>query len=223
MIKTGYIRCLIVEDEVLPAELLSGYIHQTPSLELVGLCQDAVFALEWLQTNPVDLMFLDIHLPQLKGLEMLQLLKHPPLVILTTAYHDYALEGYRHDVVDYLLKPISFGRFLEAVERVKRRIPTTTESEYIFFKVNKQQIKVPLSEVIFVESMKEYSKIHLKDRFWVTQMTLLEMEERLPSKNFVRIHRSYIINKEKITAFSATEIKLEAISLPIGKTYRGVL
>jgi DNA-binding LytR/AlgR family response regulator len=221
MLNTTHLRCLIVEDEVLPAELLSEYIRQTPSLEMAGLCRDAVFALDWLQTNTVDLMFLDIHLPQLKGLEMLQLLKHPPLVVLTTAYHDYAMDGYRHDVVDYLLKPISFGRFLEAVERVKRRIPPISGSEHVFFKVNKQQVKVQLNEIIFVESMKEYSKIHVKDRFWVTQMTLLEMEERLPSKNFVRIHRSYIINKEKITSFSATEINLGTISLPIGKTYRG--
>ncbi len=223
MINNTHLRCLIVEDEVLPAELLSEYIRQTPSLAMVGLCRDAVFALDWLQTNTVDLMFLDIHLPQLKGLEMLQLLKHPPLVILTTAYHDYALDGYRHDVVDYLLKPISFGRFLEAMERVKRRIPPILATESVFFKVNKQQVKVQLSEIIFIESMKEYSKIHVKDRFWVTQMTLLEMEERLPSNNFVRIHRSYIINKEKITSFSATEIKLDAISLPIGKTYRGIV
>lgn len=215
------LRCLIIEDELLPAELLSDYIRQTPYLSLAGVCPDAIFALEQLRKEPVDALFLDIHLPQLKGLDFLAILQNPPLVVLTTAYHEYALQGYRFDVVDYLLKPYDFARFLEAAEKLRRRhVLQQPVPDAIFIKVNKQQVRIPLEDILFLESLKEYCKIHTADRYWLTQATLAEMESRLPAGRFLRTHRSYIVHLEQITAFGAAEISLGKVRLPIGKTYR---
>lgn len=224
MTTTALLQCLIVEDEQLPAELLSDYIRQTPWLALAGICTDAVFAIDFLKKNHVDVLFLDIHLPQIKGLDMLALLPNPPLVVLTTAYHQYALESYRYDVVDYLLKPYDFARFLEAVEKVRRRIaPAAQPPEAFFVPVNKQQVRIAFRDIIYIESLKEYCKIHLAARYWVTQSTLTEMEEKLPADQFLRIHRSFIINVNQLTTFTATAVTLGKITLPIGKTYQGTI
>ena len=221
---TAPLQCLIVEDEQLPAELLSDYIRQTPWLALAGVCTDAVFAIDFLKKNRVDVLFLDIHLPQIKGLDLLSLLDHPPLVVLTTAYHQYALESYRYDVVDYLLKPYDFARFLEAVEKVRRRIvPSAQTPEAFFIPVNKQQVRIVFRDIIYIESLKEYCKIHLAERYWVTQSTLTEMEEKLPEDQFLRIHRSFIINVHQLTTFTTTAVTLGKITLPIGKTYQGTI
>lgn len=214
------LRCLIVEDELLPAELLSDYIRQTPWLALAGVCTDAIFAMEWLRRDPVDVIFLDIHLPQLKGLDFLAVLQNPPLVVLTTAYHEYALQSYRFDVVDYLLKPYDFPRFIEAAEKLHRRYALRYPApDAIFVKVNKLQVRILLQDILYIESLKEYCKIHIADRSWLTQATLTEMEARLPPDLFLRIHRSYIIHLNQMTAYAATEIELGKVSLPIGKTY----
>ncbi len=213
------LRCLVVEDEHLPAELLSDYIRQTPGLVLAGLCPDALFAIDFLKQNTVDLLFLDIHLPQIKGLDFLSLLQNPPLVVITTAYHDYAVQSYRHDVVDYLLKPFDFARFLEAVEKVRRRKLPAVVPDAIFIKVNKQQVRIILKDILYIESLKEYCKIHVAGRYWVTQSTLTDMEERLPGGRFVRIHRSFIINLDNMTAYSAGSVTIGSKVLPIGKTY----
>ena len=215
------LRCLIVEDEILPVELLSDYIRQTPWLSLAGVCTDAIFAMEWLRRDPVDVLFLDIHLPQLKGLDFLAVLQNPPLVVLTTAYHQYALQSYRFSVVDYLLKPYDFPRFLEAAEKLRHRhILHLPAPDAIFVKVNKLQVRIPLQDIVYMESLKEYCKIHVADRYWLTQATLTQMKSRLPAERFLRIHRSYIIHLGHITAYAATEIELGKVTLPIGKTYQ---
>lgn len=215
------LRCLIVEDEILPAELLGDYIRQTPWLSLAGVCTDAIFAMDWLRRDPVDVLFLDIHLPQLKGLDFLAVLQNPPLVVLTTAYHEYALQSYRFSVVDYLLKPYDFPRFLEAAEKLRHRHALhQPEPDAIFIKVNKLRVRVPLQDIVYMESFKEYCKIHVADRYWLTQATLQQMSGRLPARRFLRIHRSYIIHLEHVTAYSATEIELGKVTLPIGKTYQ---
>ncbi|MCC6413287.1 MAG: response regulator transcription factor [Saprospiraceae bacterium] len=215
------LRCLIVEDELLPAELLGDYIRQTPGLELAGVCTDALYAMDWLQNNHTDVIFLDIHLPQLKGLDFLSILKNPPLVVITTAYHEYAIDGYRFDVVDYLLKPYDFKRFLEALAKIQKRLISRPNAvdEVFFIKVNKQQIRIRLQEILFLESVKEYCKVHTTSKFWLTLSSLSAMEHRLPAAQFLRIHRSYLINTQQISAFSATEISLGNVVLPIGKTY----
>lgn len=220
------IRCLIVEDEPLAAEILQDYIQDVPGLELAGTCQDALFAMDFLKREPVDVMFLDIHLPKLKGLDFLKTLSNPPQVIVTTAYHEYALEGYELDVVDYLLKPIEFNRFLRAVQKLKKHQPIETtealpgERPHYFFNVNKKRVKIYFDEILYIESLKEYVRIFTAEDSIVTKFQLGEIERFLNDDNLLRIHRSFIVAKDKIKAYTATEIEVGNASLPIGRSYR---
>lgn len=222
------IRCLIVEDEPLAAEVLADYIAEVPHLELVGTCEDAIYASSFLKKEVVDLLFLDIHLPKLKGLDFLKMLSHPPQVILTTAYHQYALEAFEYDVVDYLLKPIEFERFLQAIQKVKTengrnnssRSEAPTEEPFRFFRVNKRNVKVLLKDIIYIESLKEYVRIYTEQNTIVTKFQIGELQRTLAITDLLRIHRSYVVAKNKITAFSATEVEIDGKSLPIGRTYR---
>jgi len=222
--------CLIIEDEPLAAEILSDYIRDAPGLELAGVCSDALFALEFLQRERVDVLFLDIHLPKLKGLDFLKTLSNPPQVILTTAYHEYALEGYELAVTDYLLKPIEFSRFLKAVQKLQHPAtplaplpaPQTPERPAHFFNVDKKRVKVYFDEILYAESLKEYVRIFLPGRSVVTKMQLGELETLLGSAGFARIHRSFLVAKSKIDAYSATEVEVAGKTLPIGRSYREV-
>ena len=222
------LKCLIVEDEPLAAEGLEAFIRQTPVLEFAGACGDALAALEFLKNNPVDVLFLDIHLPKLKGLDFLKTLKSPPQVILTTAYHQYAIEGYELNVVDYLLKPFGFPRFLAAVDKL--RIPEPPPPEPVahqplrpfhFFNENKRQVRVFNDEILYVESLKEYVKIHTTaGNAIVTRFQLGEFEDHLKDENLLRIHRSFLVAKDKIKAFSAVEVEVDGKKLPIGGSFR---
>lgn len=226
--------CLIIEDEPLAAEGLEAYIRDTPLLELEGTCADALAAIEFLKNRPVDVLFLDIHLPKLKGLDFLKTLIHPPQVIITSAYHQYALEGYELNVADYLLKPFSFARFLAAVNKLRLPAipdvqapavsPVVSQRPFHFFNENKRQVKVFNDEIAYVESLKEYVRIFLTDgRVVVTKFQLGEMESHLQDPNLVRIHRSFLVAKDKITAFSSTEVEVGKAKLPIGRSYRQVI
>ncbi len=221
--------CLIVEDEPLAAEVLQDYIRQVPFLQLKGICSDAIFAMEKLQKEKVDLMFLDIHLPKLKGLDFIKTLKHPPHIIITSAYHEYALQGYEHNVVDYLLKPIEFSRFLMAVNKLKQfnngetvLAPTiiTGERSYLFFNVSKKKVKVFLDEILYIESLKEYIRIVTRSKSILTKFQLGQIEELLARNNFLRIHRSFIVARDKIDAFTATDVEIEGKPIPIGRSYK---
>jgi DNA-binding LytR/AlgR family response regulator len=219
--------CIIVEDEPLAAEVLSDYVKQIPFLELKGICTDAIYAMEKLQQEPVDLIFLDIHLPKLKGLDFLRSLQHPPQVIITTAYQEYALQGYEFNVLDYLLKPIEFSRFLMAVNKLKQATTATSVSiaplpqrTHLFFNVNKKKIKIYLDEILYIESLKEYIRIITKDKSILTKFQLGQIEELLARNNFLRIHRSFIVAQDKIEAISATDVEINGQSLPIGRSYK---
>lgn len=220
--------CIIVEDEPLAAEVLTDYIHQVPFLELKGVCVDAIYAMEMLQANKIDLIFLDIHLPKLKGLEFLESLKNPPAVIITSAYNEYALQGFDLNVVDYLLKPIRFNRFLKAVNKLKQRqdgSPASTtmtpgERLYIFFNVGKKRVKIYLDEIMFIESLREYVRITTHEKSILTKFQLSEIEGLLAKNNFIRIHRSFIVAKDKIEAFTATDVEISGKQIPIGRSYK---
>ena len=220
------IRCLIVEDEPLAAEVLADYVSALPHLELVDICQDAIYALDKLKQTQVDLLLLDIHLPRLKGLDFLEALTHPPKVILTTAYHQYALQGYTYNVVDYLLKPISFSRFVQAINKLPKAmepVPSNASSApapYHFVKVNKRLVKVALDDILYVESLKEYAHIHTATETIITKAQLGELETLFGSKNLLRVHRSYLIALDKIRAFSAHEIEIRTHRIPIGRSYQ---
>src|SRR5580658_4986268 len=221
--------CIIIEDEPLAAEVLQDYISQVPFLKLVCCCSDAFYAREALQSFHVDLMFLDIHLPKMKGLDLIKDLKKPPKIIITSAYQEYALLGYEFDVVDYLLKPIEFSRFLKAVNRIvqtnqtvlpARPVVQSAERVYLFFNVGKKKVKVFLDEILYIESMKEYIRVNTKNKSVLTKFKLSQVEGLLSENNFLRIHRSFIVAKDKIEAFSATEVELGGKRLPIGRSYK---
>lgn len=221
--------CLIIEDEPLAVEVMEDYIAQVPFLSLEGVCRDALFASERLRQEAIDVIFLDIHLPRLKGLAFLETLHQPPQTILTTAYHEYALDAFEAGVVDYLLKPIEFSRFLKAVQKLNRnpfQSDNNPESSppgrpYRLFNVNKIMIKVYIDEILYIESLKDYSRIHrLGLPPLVTRGQIGEMEALFSEFHFLRIHRSYLIPLEKVTAFSMTELFIADLQLPIGRSYK---
>jgi DNA-binding LytR/AlgR family response regulator len=219
--------CIIVEDEPLAAEVLADYVKQVPFLELKKICPDAIFAMEELQKNKIDLIFLDIHLPKIKGFDFISALSNPPQIIVTSAYKEYALKGYEVNVLDYLLKPIRFSRFLMAVNKLKQKASPDSqpfsrlpERPHLFFNVNKKKIKVNLDEILYIESLKEYIRIYTKDKAILTKYQLSQIKEILANENFLRIHRSFVVAKDKVEAFTATEVEISGKQIPIGRSYK---
>ena len=224
------ISCIIIEDEPLAVKVLSDYILQTPFLELQGTFKDAILATDWLRHNDINLIFLDIHLPKLKGMAFLKTLTNPPAVIITTAYHQYAVEGFNLDVTDYLLKPFDFTRFLIAVTKVKtseRETQKPSESgeikDYLFLNVQKKKVKILFSEIVYIESQREYIKIVTTKKEYISKMSTHEMEDLLPANLFKRIHRSYIVSISKIESYTAETVEVNGVSIPIGRGYRDII
>ena len=215
------INCVIVEDEPLAAEVLQDYVRQLSFLSLKETCSDAIRALEVLRDQKIDLIFLDIHLPGIKGLDFLKTLKNPPAVILTTAYHEYAIQGYELNVVDYLLKPIEFKRFVEAVNKVKTSGGRTQPvKDTITIHSDKKNVVVPLADILFIESQKEYILVKTTKEEYRSKYALSKIEEELNPDLFLRTHRSFIVSIKKIKAYNATEIELPGKPIPIGGNYR---
>lgn len=221
------IKCIIVEDEPLATKVLSDYIAQVPFLVLQGTFKDAILATDYLRDHHPDLIFLDIHLPKLKGMAFLKMLTHPPAVIITTAYHQYAVEGFDLNVTDYLLKPFEFERFLVAVTKVKAGVHEKQKSaeggevkDYLFLNVQKKKVKVLFSEIVYIESQREYIKIKTIKGEYVSKMSTHEMEALLPTSLFKRIHRSFIISVSKIESYTAEMVEVNGFSIPIGRGYR---
>ncbi|OCA72179.1 DNA-binding response regulator [Chryseobacterium artocarpi] len=218
--------CIIVEDEPIAAEILETFISRDPELHLVGKCADAVYASNLLNIHEVDLIFLDLHLPVVKGFEFLRTLKNPPLVIVTTAYHQYAIEGYDLDIVDYLLKPIPYDRFVTSIGKFKYLMDAEdallemAERDYIFINSGKKQVKIILQDVFYIESLREYINIHTKTETFTFKMPISRIEESLSSALFTRIHKSYIISRSKMEVKSATFVQIKGKKLPIGRTYK---
>lgn len=220
--------CIIVEDEPLAAEVLQDYVKQVPFLNLIAVCTDAIYAMDSLQKEKIDLIFLDIHLPKLKGLDFIKTLKHPPQIIITTAYHEYAIQSYEHNVLDYLLKPIEFNRFLMAVNKLNQstetkpaqQIPQAGERKHIFFNVSKKKVKVFLDEILYIESLKEYIRIATVNKTIITKFQIGQIEEMLTKNNFIRVHRSFIVSKNRIDAFTATDVEINNKLIPIGRSYK---
>jgi DNA-binding LytR/AlgR family response regulator len=225
------IKCLIVDDEPLAQSILQKYISSLPSLELVKVCNNALEALAYLHQHSVDLMFLDIKMPEISGLDMLKTITEPPKVIITTAHSEYAMEGYEYSVVDYLLKPFSFERFLKAVnkviqkeEKLSRAEPNLTETaqtDCIFLKVDKTHQKVKCSEILYIEGYGNFIKVFLENnKMILVAETMTNIEKRLPDTLFIRIHKSYIVSIQKITQIGSHELKIGNKSIPIGSLYK---
>lgn len=220
------IKCIIVEDEPLAVKILSDYVSQVPFLELQGTFKDAILATDFLRHNNTDLIFLDIHLPKLKGMDFLKTLKDPPAVIITTAYHQYAVEGFNLNVTDYLLKPFEFERFFAAVNKVKTEKEEQKSTgpgeikDHIFLNVQKKKVKILFSEIVYIESQREYIKIVTTKKEYFSKMSTHEMEDLLPVSLFKRIHRSYIIALNKIESYTSEMVEVNGVSIPIGRGYR---
>lgn len=217
-------RCLIIEDEPLAAELIADYIQQVPFLRLHGICSDAISALEVLHHHPIDVLFLDLHLPKLRGFDFLRSLPHPVQVIVTTAYHDYAVEGFELNITDYLMKPVEFSRFMTAVNKLKLKSAAditvdNPEKKFQFFNVDKKQVKVYHDHILYIESLKEYVRIHTTDRTIITKFQIGNLDAALNDPAFIRIHRSFIVAVRKITAYTHTSVEIGGKRIPIGRSY----
>jgi two-component system, LytTR family, response regulator len=221
------ISCIIIEDEPLAVKILSDYIAHVPFLELKGSFKDALLATDYLLENGIDLIFLDIHLPRLKGMDFLKTLSVKPAVIITTAYHQYAVEGFTLNVTDYLLKPIEFERFLVAVNKVKIALNSTSienaEKDFIFLNIQKKKVKILFSDICYIESQREYIKIVTAKKEYLPKMSTQEIEGLLPVHLFKRIHRSFIVSIDKIEAYSAETVEINGVSIPIGRGYKEAL
>lgn len=228
---------LIVDDEPLALDVLETYIERLPSLNLVKKCQNALVANAALRQHNIDLIFLDIQMPQWTGIDFLKSLTNPPLVIFTTAYQNYALEGYELNVIDYLLKPISFERFMKAVNKasaqleLQKETPSVVastaakeEADFIFVKSDKKLIKIKFADILYIEGLKDYVIIRIANAPRViTLQTMKSLENKLPSTIFKRTHRSYIVNLDAINAIVGNMVEINKKHLPIGKNYRDAL
>jgi len=232
--------CLIVEDEPLARNLLTEYVRKVPYLRLLDACSSPLAALDLLRREPVDLLFLDIQMPEITGLTLLKILQKPPLVILTTAYSEYALQGYELDVVDYLLKPVTLERFLKAVDKAAQRLgvglappaapgpafpgPAPAAAEpappFVFVKDGTKLVKVRWSDILYVEGLKDYVVIHTRTQKIVTLQRLKALETQLPADRFIRIHHSYIIALDAIDVVHKGEVQIGAALIPVSDSYR---
>ena len=221
---------MIVDDEPLAREIIRRYIEQVPLLELVGECANALQAFSFLQQHSIDLLFLDIRMPQLNGNDFLKTLKKPPKVIFTTAFPEYAVESYELDAVDYLLKPIPFDRFLKSVNKVyqtpvvKAELSTSNETikndSFVYFRADRKMVKVMLQDILYVESMKDYVKVITINGTIITKQSISSVEAMLPERKFIRTHRSYIVGTGHIKSYTSELIEIRDTEIPIGKLFR---
>lgn len=225
--------CLIVDDEPPAREVLRRYIHQVPILTLMGECTNAIQALTALKQQPIDLLFLDIQLPQLTGIELIKTVTQPPKIILTTAYEHYAVQAFELDVTDYLVKPISFERFLKSVSKalpdhklspmgqpLPAPQPETATDAFLYFRAERKMVKVFLHDILYVESLKDYVRIHTTKDSIITKYAITALEAMLPGPLFLRVHRSFLVSLNKIDSFTSDQIAIGPHLIPIGKLYR---
>lgn len=224
--------CLLVDDEPIAMDILQTYLQRLENLAVAGRFSNPIKAFEALQQHPVDLLFLDIQMPELTGLELLQSLRYKPVVILTTAYREFALEGFEYDVLDYLLKPISFDRFLKAIDKFYSRMPLANlpEKQYkvskdealphFFVRADRKNVKILLEDIFYLESLKDYVKIVTKQGAVLTKETITHFDKILPPGQFLRTHRSFIVAMNKVTALSTDGLEIHQVTIPVGRMYK---
>lgn len=224
------LKCLIIDDEPLAQDIIENYLTNFSFIKLIAKCDNALIALEWIKKQKIDLIFLDVSMPFISGIEFIRTLKNPPAVILTTAHKEFAVESYELNVVDYLLKPISFERFLKAINKldldvanIQTPLITGTKNEaFIYVKSEKKNVKILLRDILFIESLKDYIKIHAPDKTIITQVSISTIEQRLPD-NFLRVHRSFIVAKDRITAYTQHDLEIGKLQIPIGRNYKMIV
>ena len=223
------ITCIVVDDEPMARDILASYIEKIPNLKLIKSCKNAMEAFEIINSEKIDVFFLDINMPEVTGLSLAKLIPQKSKVIFTTAYREYAVEGFNLKAVDYLLKPIAFDRFLEAVNTFfetlksveeKSNISKKSESEFFFVRSERKMVRVNFDEIIYIESLSDYIKIHLKEKSIVTRETITNIEAKLPQQNFLRTHRSYIVALKRIESYTNEYVELNKKAIPISRTYK---
>lgn len=215
--------CLIIEDEPLAQQVLEHYISKTSELHLVATCSNAIKAFELLHTYRIDLLFLDIKMPGIDGMSFLKSLKDPPAVIFTTAFADYAVESYELNVVDYLLKPVTFERFTKSVQKVLRlSLPEAGPKpvDHIYVKVKYDLVRVDLTAIKYIEARKDYLQIYTDSHHILTHLTMKTIEELLPGKDFIRVHRSFVVSCKYISSINKKQLKIDDVVIPIGDSYK---
>jgi DNA-binding LytR/AlgR family response regulator len=225
-------RCLIIDDEPLAIELLESYLARIEELKLIKSCGNALEAFSLLQEKSIDLIFLDSEMPQITGIELLRSMKHKPRVILTTAYREYAFEAYDLDVVDYLLKPVTFERFLRGIGKIKQlkqyditgetTIPlkASFEDAYLYLKENREMVKVFLKDILYIESLRDYVRVKTQTSEIITYQKISYLEQKLPQNKFLRIHRSFMIAIDRVVSFTPSSVRINSIDIPIGRNYK---
>ncbi|MRT94255.1 LytTR family DNA-binding domain-containing protein [Ancylomarina sp. 16SWW S1-10-2] len=227
------IKCIIVDDEIHARKVLEKYIKDIPHLELIKSCKNALEAMDVLRNQQIDAMFLDINMPKISGLNFLESLQHPPAVVITTAYREYALDAYDLDVIDYLHKPIPFPRFVKAISKIEEKLqahstpsvsstvqPMESIPEFIFIKADKKTIKLNFKDIKYIEGLGDYIKIHTKTKSIVSKITVKRMEELLPENKFPRVHKSFIVALDMIDSIEGNQIEIGDCKIPIGQMYR---
>jgi DNA-binding LytR/AlgR family response regulator len=224
------IRCIAIDDEPLALEQIAGYIKKTPFLELAGLCESAARAIELLENTPVDLMFVDINMPDLSGVEFVKTLGNPPKIVFVTAYDEYALEGFRVDAIDYLLKPIGYRDFLKSANKAKswfdaqylKPVEVKRNKDFLFIKSEYKILRINFDDIKYIEAMSEYIRIHLiSSKPVMTQLSMKSIEEQLPDDRFMRVHRSFIVNLSKISVIERNRIVFDgSIYIPVSEQYK---
>lgn len=214
------LKCIIIDDEPSSQKVLELFVSKLDFLKLEGVCHSALEAMEFLKTNPVDLLFLDINMPHLSGLSFYKSLQNPPLVIFTTAYSEYALDGFEVNATDYLLKPFSFERFVKAVTRARNILSDNLAQENITIKADKKLYQVKFSDLLFVEALGDYIKINLKNKTLVTYKTLSNIKSSLPENMFLQIHKSYIVNTKFIDYIEGNQVIIQDNKIPIGQKFK---
>ncbi len=227
-------KCIIVDDEPLAIEVIASHLSKISDIEVVAECDTAVKAFEILQKKDIDLIFLDIQMPEITGLEFLKTLKNPPKVIITTAYRKYAIDGYELDVLDFLLKPVSFERLLKAIDKyykyassdvkvIHNQRSDNNDKDIIYVKENKKIVRLELKDILFIESLKDYVVIHTVYKKVITKISISALEKKLPAERFLRIHRSYIAAVDKIDAFTPNSVEIGKKELTIGRSYKNTV
>lgn len=227
------IKTIIVDDEPHAIEVIGKYLESFPEIEVIATCNDGISAFHMLQQKNVDLMFLDVQMPGITGIELLKSLKNPPKVIFTTAHGEYAVEGFELDAVDYLLKPVSFNRFLKAMDKIFNKLGETKQrlivpennsaaelNKFLYLKVERKTVKVNVKDIYWIESIKDYVKVILADKVLVSKQKISLLEELLPEDQFCRIHKSFIINTQKVESYYTYAVEILGKELPIGRNYK---
>ena len=221
------LNCYIIDDEQPAINILKSFVQKMPRLHLVGSNTNALATLALFEKQKIDLLFLDIQMPDITGIEFLQALENPPMTIFTTAYDEFALKGYELDIVDYLVKPIPFNRFLKAVNKAfklhQNNSTVSPKEQFLLVKADYQTIKIAFEDILYIEGLKDYVKIYTLNKMIMTRLNLKGIAAKLPDNEFIRVHRSFIAAFSKITAFQKSQIKIDEKHIPIGETYRSEL